>query len=281
MLNLRGLPYRVTTWGDPASSPVFLLHGWGDSSDTFQFLVDSSTADRHWIALDWRGFGDTPGAGPTYWFPDYFADLDALLELYTPEQPAVVIAHSMGGNVASMYAGIRPHRIARLINLEGIGLPRTQPEDAPDRYGRWLEALRSEPTFSVYRSIEEFAALLHRRNPAMPMANARFVAKYWLKPCAEGYTLRWDPAHKRVNPVLFSREGLEACWRASTAPTLLVLGGRSDLRLALGLDGDPSSFEGVYPQIRVHVLPQAGHLMHIEEPDTLAALIDAFMDERR
>ena len=64
----------------------------------------SSTACRiDWscVALDWRGFGGSEWAQEGYWFPDYFADLEALLDIVSPGKPARVIAHSMGGNVAT------------------------------------------------------------------------------------------------------------------------------------------------------------------------------------
>jgi pimeloyl-ACP methyl ester carboxylesterase len=276
-LTLRGVAHRVTRWGDPQSPPVVLLHGWGDSGETFQFLVDSFATSRHWIAPDWRGFGGSDWTGPAYWFADYLADLDALLDIVSPEQPADLIGHSMGGNIASMYAGIRPERVSRTVNLEGIGLPRTRPEEAPARYRRWLDELREPMAFSVYESIEHFARLLRRRNPRLPEDRAHFIAELWLTPCEGGYTVRWDPAHKRVNPILYSREAAESCWAATTAPTLLVLGGQSDIRRALAADGEPSAFEGIYPQLQVQVLPQAGHMMHHEEPETLAPLIEDFL----
>ena len=48
----------------------------------------------------------------------------------------------MGGNVASLYAGVRPERVARLVNIEGFGLPRMSSDQAPERYREWLEQLR-------------------------------------------------------------------------------------------------------------------------------------------
>jgi hypothetical protein len=278
-LTLRGVSHRVTQWGDAQNAPVILLHGWGDSGETFQFLVDASSVARHWIALDWRGFGGSEWTGPTYWFPDYLADLDAFLALYSPDKPADLVGHSMGGNIASMYAGIRPERVSRLVNLEGIGLPRPSVAEAAGRYRRWLEELNGSPAFSVYESIEHFAKLLQRRNPALRDDRALFVATLWLIPCKGGFTVRWDPAHKRVNPILYSREAAEACWSATTAPTLLVLGGRSDMRRSLGADGEMSAYEGIYPHLQMHLLPEAGHMMHHDDPEEVAVLMDAFLGD--
>ncbi|MEI6457466.1 MAG: alpha/beta hydrolase [Pseudomonadota bacterium] len=276
---LRGLPHRITEWGEPSATPIILLHGWGDSGETFQFLVDACARESYWIALDWRGFGESASQGPSYWFPDYFADLDALLDAYSPERPVTLLGHSMGGNIAWMYAGIRPERVSCLVNLEGVGLSRTDPAAAPARYRRWLDGLQVAPTFSVYPSVAAFAQLLHKRNPRLPPERAHYIAQRWLMPCEGGYTLRWDPAHKRVNPVLYSRDGAEACWGAATARSLLVLGGRSEILAKLGADGQPSTYDGLYPSLSVVVLAEAGHMMHHEDPEALAVIIEAFLGQ--
>ena len=63
------------------------------------------------IALDWRGFGatDTPAAD-TYFFPEYLGDLELVLDaLFGVDRgPIDLLGHSMGGNVAMLYAGVRP-----------------------------------------------------------------------------------------------------------------------------------------------------------------------------
>jgi pimeloyl-ACP methyl ester carboxylesterase len=76
--------------------------------------------------------------------PDYLADLDFLLDHYAPDQPIDLVGHSMGGNIVMHYAGVRPQRIRRLVNLEGFGGPATRPTRRPGamRAG-WT---RSRPT---------------------------------------------------------------------------------------------------------------------------------------
>ena len=83
-VGVRGLRYHVREWGDPSAPKLFLLHGWMDVSASFQFTVDE--LQREWcvIAPDWRGFGLSEWTNQGYWFPDYIADLDAILERYSP-----------------------------------------------------------------------------------------------------------------------------------------------------------------------------------------------------
>ena len=131
---VRGLAHHVTRWGPESDDPVVLLHGWADTADTFQFLVDALEGDWPLVAFDWRGFGRSAWSGTDYWFPDYFADLDFLLDTLCPAGPARLVGHSMGGNIALLYAGIRPERVRSVVSLEGFGLPRSDAEDAPGRY---------------------------------------------------------------------------------------------------------------------------------------------------
>ena len=280
-LELRGLAHHVTRWGPDGVTPLVFLHGWADTGDTFQFVVDALGAERAVLALDWRGFGTSAWQGAPYWFPDYLADLDALLETVLPGAPATLVGHSMGGNIACLYAGIRPERVARLVNLEGFGLARTRPEQAPERYRQWLDELRAPPAFSTYESRERFAQVLARRNPRLAAERAAFIAERWSKRLADGsFTVAADPAHKLVNPVLYRREEAEACWRRAVAPTLLVLGGRSEFRARLGADGTDEYFRSIFPHATLAVVPQAGHMLHHEAPEAVASLIEEFLAGR-
>ena len=91
---------------------LVLVHGWGDTGETYQFLVDRCRR-RTCVAIDMRGFGRTQRPDDGYWFPDYLADLDALLDVLAPDAPVDLVGHSMGGNIALLYAGVRPHRVRR------------------------------------------------------------------------------------------------------------------------------------------------------------------------
>ena len=111
----RGLRQHLLEWGDPSLTrdgrpTLVMLHGWMDVAASFQFVVDAFAEERHVLALDWRGFGasDAPAAD-TYFFPEYLGDLDcAPRPLFAGARPIDLLGHSMGGNVAMLYAGMRP-----------------------------------------------------------------------------------------------------------------------------------------------------------------------------
>ena len=281
-LTVRGLDHRVTRWGPGTSEPVILLHGFLDCGATWQFLADALPDTWDLAAPDWRGFGGSAWAPGGYWFADYLADLDALLDALVPSAPARLVAHSMGGNIASLYAGVRPARLAWLINLEGVGLPATHPDDAPARYRRWLEELRAPPRASTFDSVEALAARLLRRSPRLGAERARFVARAWTQPAANGrVALAADPKHRWVNPVLYRREETEACWREVRVPTLLVLGAESDLAVRAGDAGWSAYYRGLLPHLETASLADTGHMMHHEDPAGVAALVVGFAERHR
>jgi pimeloyl-ACP methyl ester carboxylesterase len=274
---VRGLDYRVTRWDGDSAEPVVLLHGWMDTGTTFQFLVDEMPDTWSFAAPDWRGFGDTAWAPGGYWFPDYYADLDVLLDQLCPGEAATLIGHSMGGNIVLSYAGLRPERVRRVVCIEGFGLARTQPGDAPARQRRWLEQLREEPDFAVHPTIEALVADLRRRNPRLDAAQADFVARCWARQHDDGtWRIRSDPAHKRINPVLYRREEAEACWRRIEAPLLYVIATESTHMASLGVDATVERMSTLIRRLEPTEIAGAGHMIHHEQPRALAAAIVDF-----
>jgi len=223
-LDIRGLNYHIRHWGDESAPKLFMVHGWMDMSASFQFVVDCLQKDWHVIAPDWRGFGLTErSAADTYWFPDYLADLDAILLHYSPHEAVKLVGHSLGGNVVGVYAGVRPQRIARLINLEGFGMPTTKPEQAPARFAKWLDELQAPPGMKTYGSLQEVVARLQKTNPRLSSERATFLASHWSAEVSDGcWEILGDPKHKNANPVLYRVEEVLACWQQITAPVLWV-----------------------------------------------------------
>jgi pimeloyl-ACP methyl ester carboxylesterase len=279
-VRVRGLDLHVRRWGpEPATGevPVLLLHGWLDTGDTFQFLADAFEADLPLIAPDWRGFGRSAWAPDGYWFADYLADLDALLDELARGRPARLIGHSMGGNVASLYAGLRPARVHSLVNLEGFGLPRTAPEQAPARLRQWLDQLKAPVALKTYDSFDQLAAAIRFRYPRVGEVKADFIAHAWAGLAADGRVhLHGDARHRWVNPVLYKREDAEACWRGIEAPLLMLLGQKSEYLDRLGADGTDAAFRALIPHIDIQRIEGAGHMLHIEQPEKVARLIEDF-----
>ncbi len=278
-VEIRGLRYHVRRWPRAGAPKVFLFHGWMDVSASFQFLVDALRGDWDVYAPDWRGYGLTEwGKSDCYWFPDYIADLDFLLKEIQPEKPANLVGHSLGGNVVALYAGIRPERVGKLINLEGFGLPPTRPEQAPRRYKAWLDELNERPQLRPYANFAELAERLRKNNPRLPAERAQFLAQHWGREEGGGVVLRSDPAHKVINPLLYRYEEVRACWQQVSAPVLWVEAAESDTLKRMKMDpAQQAERRAAFPNLRHETVEQAGHMLHHDQPEAVARLIEEFL----
>jgi pimeloyl-ACP methyl ester carboxylesterase len=278
-LDVRGLKYHVRRWPHPGGPKMVLLHGWMDVSASFQFLVDALQGPWDVFAPDWRGYGLSEwGKSDCYWFPDYLADLELLLDEIEPEKPLDLVAHSLGGNVAALYAGIRPERVSKLVNLEGFGLPPTRPEQAPRRYAQWLDELRERPELRPYENFAALAARLRKNNPRLAPERAEFLARHWGREDAGGVVLRGDPAHKIVNPLLYRYEEVRACWQQVTAPVLWVDAAESDTLARMKMDPvQQAERRAAFRNLRHVTVRDAGHMLHHDQPEAVARLIEEFL----
>jgi pimeloyl-ACP methyl ester carboxylesterase len=190
-----------------------------------------------------------------------------------------LVGHSLGGNVACMYAGIRPDGVAKLVNLEGFGLPATKPEDAPSRYARWLAELHERPRLRPYASYGELAKrLLREGNPRLTTERADFLARHWGREDNAKVLLRGDPAHKIVNPVLYRYEEVRACWQRVRAPVLWMDGAETAALQRLRLDAaEHRERRAQFANLRYATIAQAGHMLHHDQPEAVARLIEEFL----
>ena len=276
---VRGLEYHVRTWGDAAAPKIFMLHGWMDVGASFQFLVDALTRDWYVLAPDWRGFGQSAWCADGYWFADYIADLDALLEQFTPDAPARIVGHSLGGNVACIYAGVRAERVARVVSLEGFGIPAEKPEVAPEKVLKWLDALRDPPSFAPYANLAAVADRLQKNNPRMARDHAEFLAGHWAEALPDGSArLRSDPRHKLPFPTVYRPDEVRAAWQRASASVLWVAA--SDSFIPRWLGEDQAGLErriANFRDGRLTTIADAGHMLHHDQPVRVAAAIEPFL----
>ncbi|POZ63726.1 alpha/beta fold hydrolase [Chromobacterium alticapitis] len=270
--------YHLRHWGAVDAPLLVLLHGWMDSSATFQFMVEELKREWHVLAPDWRGFGDSQWNEGGYYFPDYLADLDGLLDQLSPHQPVRLLGHSMGAMIAGIYAGVRPQRIARLTLVEGFGLNATRPTEAPGRYARWLRETQSTQSYETLTDHTQVADKLCARNPLLTQERAHWLAAELTRQDGDGLTYRADPRHKMVNPVLYRLEEAMACWRRITAPVLWVLGERAFEHPAVnGVMSTLDERRACFAQLSETVITGAGHMIQWEKPQALAHAVEDFM----
>ena len=304
---IRTLNYHLRCWGtpQPGVAPLWLLHGWMDVSASWQFVVDALAADRYVVAPDWRGFGltrpqhQTQPAHPSdfggtdhYLFADYLADLDLLLDHVNTqlgravEAPIDLVGHSMGGNVAMVYGGVRPQRVRRLVNLEGFGLPASRPAQAARRYARWIDEIkalhRGDMALQSYPEAAGVAARLMKTNPRLPAAHAAWLAEHWAAADAQGrWHVQGDAAHKVISAHLYRLDEMLEIHKHISAPVLAVEA--SDDSLAQWYRHGEHSLQAhherlaLVPDCRIAVVADAGHMLHHDQPQAVARLIESHL----
>ena len=132
-----------------------------------------------------------------------------------------------------------------------------------------------------YDSLQAVADRLRKTNPLLREDRAAWLAGHWSRQADDG---RWhilgDPAHKRANPVLYQKDEVLACWQRIAAPLLWVEGDRTDVSKWWGDRYPRSDFDArlaQVPQVERQVLSPAGHMLHHDQPEALAAHLARFL----
>lgn len=278
-LPVRGLRYAVRHWGPADAPPVFFLHGWMDSSPTFQFLVEALQEEWHVIAPDWRGYGDTEWLGRPYWFPDYYGDLDALLQHCSPDHPARLVGHSMGANIAAVYASARPQRVAQVAMLDFLGLMATEPKDAPKQLGQWLDHLGATPRLNTYATHEALAKRMQQVNPRLTDEKAGYLARALSRVLDDGRVqMACDPWHRVPAPILYRIDDQMAAWSTIAAPVLMLVSEDGFVHERFG--DNPAEQErrlAAFRNLQVETIGDCGHNLQHDQPARVAEALERFL----
>lgn len=267
---------------------VFCLHGYLDHGGTFQYLLK----DLCWQAVAWdaRGFGQSAWipAYDYYHFYDYLRDLHASLQMQlqaTQSNQVLLIGHSMGGMIASLYAGVYPERVAGLINLEGWMIPDSDPHQVPTRLRQWLDQCGERDAiqaFARHPSREAALARMQRQDPLLTNAQIKTLGEPVLQQDESGYFWRHDPLHRTRSPQPFRLDQAQACWRAITAPQLLLYGEQSPILKLPDWEQRMQSLGVDAPQRDTTLVEvaQAGHNLHLHQSKTIAQEIKSWLRAR-
>lgn len=276
-IRIRGLRHHIRIWGRDDAPALWLLPGWLDTSATWAPVAEVLATDFQVFSPDWRGVGHTEWPQDGYWFYDYVADLEAMLDHYSPGHPILLAGHSMGAQVASLYAGLRPDRVTKLACLDGLFLPDMEPALAPKRFRAWLDEVKEQPQPKSYDSFEVLAQRVKKQHPQLSDEKALFVARGW------GYTdghgrvrLLADPKHYFRGPALYKAAESMEIWKGVTAPTLFLDAGKSPFGKALSAE-ETARRRACFRTHQSARIEQAGHMLHFDAPDETARVIAGFM----
>jgi pimeloyl-ACP methyl ester carboxylesterase len=172
-----------------------------------------------------------------------------------------------------------------LVNLEGFGMATTQPAQAPTRMAQWLDELKAQRagdnTLKAYPDAAGVAARLMKTNTRLGQDKADWLAQHWAQAGTDGqWRILGDSAHKVINPYLFHLEEALAMYRRISAPVLVVEA--SDDSLGQWWKGKYTLAEfherlKSVPQLEQAQVQDAGHMLHHDQPQALASLLENFL----
>lgn len=277
VLGAYGLSINVLEWSNEGV-PLLFLHGFGNDAHIWDDYAPEVAPAYRAYAMDHRGHGDSGwDAQARYGHAHLVADVETVTEGLGIER-FVLIGHSLGGRIATLFAGKHPERLAGLVIVD-IG---------PDVDARGTTRIRQDveadrtPTFT---SVEDYARVLSLAYPAgKPHAIMR-MARHGLKEREDGrLELKIDPAWRGAfgdrQPSADMADAVaspEAQWDALakiTCPTLVVRGAASDI---LSPDTADKMVEAVLPNGRLAVVAQAGHSVMTDNPDGFRDAVNPFV----
>jgi 3-oxoadipate enol-lactonase len=226
------------------SPTLVLTHGLAASGETWRAQVDGLSPRRRIVTWDLRGHGRSPSPSGAYEIADLADDLREVLDSSHTER-AVVLGHSAGGVIAMQFALRYPERTSGLV----------------------LVGTASECNERAHQFYEDLAAIAEERGMASVHKRLGLGADYQgpaANPAAFAKVARCmgNLLHAPLTP----RLGEIRC------PTLLIVGEKD----FLGAGGSVILSRHIAGS-ELHIVPERGHGIFLEDPAGFNALIERFL----
>lgn len=264
--------------GDPDGAPVVMLHGWPESSYSWEHVCRHLQPGLRVIAPDLRGLGDSERSEgqQNYRKQELAQDVIAVLDSLGIEHFQLV-GHDWGGVVAQEVALAIPDRVKKMV-LMNIAL-------INNLKGNMVvaEKLRSTGTKAYwYQHFQQESGLAEAMIPGNEESWLRFIINAWGKPVPEDAINEYIrmyriPGTAGAGANYYRTIGEDAKRWASLAehvwpmPSLYIYGNQDPVIIPAYL----SNIENCFRQIEVKEL-EAGHFVHEEEPEEVAGYLNAF-----
>ncbi len=267
---------RRAAGGGHDRAPAVMLHGLGGSSTDWTDLMWLLRNDLDAIAPDINGFGQSPPPRDgDYSMPAQARGIAALLEREFPGQRVHVFGNSMGGAIAVQLAA-RHSDLVRSLTLISPALPWLWPRRTSASLGVTAVPFVGPRLYAKYAKNPAEVRVRSTMNlvfadPTVVPAQ-RFAASVEASETLSRLSYAQDAFLRSLRALLatYTERGPERPWeiaRRVTAPVLAIYGLQDKLV-------DPRSAHRIsasFPNSRVLVLPQTGHVAQMEHPEEVAA----------
>ncbi len=272
------LKLQFWDWGTEGKPALILVHGGLDHARNWDWVAKAVRDDYHVYALDLRGHGNSAWApGALYSIAEHILDLSVLADIIN-QFPLRIVGHSLGAITALLYAGVFPERVAKLVAIEGLGLPLQEARyTAPERIRRWIEKVRAveNRTQHSYPNLEAAVARMKEANPFLSDDVAKHLTLHGTNWNADGSIIwKFDNYARLFPPYGANPQEAAEILRRISCPTLLFWGRQS---FAKDPETDPLAQE--IANRRIIKVDQAGHWLHHDQLEIFLCETKKFLAE--
>ena len=272
------LKLQFWDWGTEGKPALILVHGGLDHARNWDWVAKALRDDYHVYALDLRGHGNSAWApGALYSIAEHILDLSVLADIIN-QFPVRIIGHSLGAITTLLYAGVFPERVAKLVAIEGLGLPLQEARyTAPERIRRWIEKVRAveNRTQHSYPNLEAAVARMKEANPFLSDEVAKHLTLHGTNWNADGSIIwKFDNYARLFPPYGANLQEAAEILRQISCPVLLFWGRQS---FAKDPETDPLAQE--IANRRIVKVDQAGHWLHHDQLEIFLRETKKFLAE--
>ena len=255
--------------------PLVLLHGDGESALDWTWTLPALAATHRVYAPDLPGAAERVTGLADYTPAGLARFVTAFLDTLGIERP-VVVGNSLGGLAALRLALAAPGRVSALGLVASAGLgravhPLLLPVTLPG-YGEWAIAWSATPLGATQRAWWR-ATFLFARSERIPAAWLAEQERLAHRPGFLAATL----AARRTQLAPFGQREVVLGALPRLAMPVLVIWGERDLVFP---PDQARAAVAWLPRGELALIPDCGHLPHVERPDLFVAALGRFSPER-
>ena len=262
-------------WGNESLPPMLMLHGIHDHCHSWDCVAERLRHRFRIVAPDLRGHGDSQWSrGSSYAMTEYVQDVAQLVR-QARLAPVNIVAHSMGGSIAALHAGIYPEAVAKLVLVEGIGLHPRRAGPPHERLRSWIDANYALAGRAPRRYASERRAYerMQTMNPHLRPDQARHLAAHGANRNEDGtYSWKFDNYTRSRAPYDLPDEDAIRLWERIDCP-VLVVNSKQGYPYRIGQNGSLRHFQNA----RLVEIDNAGHWTHHDQLEAFLAALDGFL----
>lgn len=271
---------------DNKSNITLCLHGWLDNAASFSPLfpyLQHNLTNKHIIAIDWLGHGSSShkSIDAHYHFIDWVYDLMQLFEIQQWKQ-VDIIAHSMGGMVASAFSAAFPERVKSLTLIDTIGFLNEEADQTTKQLRKGILSRLKSTKFNRKKGISKKKFHLNIESAVKARINvsdlqyehAKLIVERGLIKIDEGYYWCSDEKLRNISPYRLTLSQAEQLIKDIKCPVQLIYGDKGMEKVISGI----KTFGSLIENFSSHKL-KGGHHVHMEHPEQTVELIKSHINQ--